>query len=60
MKVGEEDVMSYAVVVYDLLGNRADCVVAGEDPVGLQAGDHVPINAPTFDLTDCTVGVLAE
>jgi hypothetical protein len=59
---GDNDVMTYAFAVYDVLGAQADCVATGDDPQGLIDGDYDGdmINTPTFDLTACSVGTLGR
>jgi len=54
-------VMTYAVGVYDLDGNLADCLAWGDDVAGMIANTAgTRINEPDWDLSSCEEGVPAR
>jgi hypothetical protein len=60
-KIGNPATMTFAFAVMDVNGDLADCLVGGEDPTGVIAGDYAPYfgTGPTFDLSTCHSGTVA-
>ena len=62
-KINNPATMTFAFAIYDQGSNVVDCVVAGEDPSGVIAGDYGPDyfgTGPSFDLGACSQGTLAN
>lgn len=49
------DVMTYAFVALDALGEPILCAVFGDDPHGMKAGAYQRVNEPEYDLSGCDV-----